>query len=148
MGGVMVRWLLLVGACLVAATQAAAQHRHTALVERVVDGDTVRVRVPAWRGTPVEHIDLRLDGIDAPETEVVLAKCPQELVLGRQATDYLRTMLPVGAGVRFTYLGNDKYFRIDVRLTLPDGRDASQVMLAAGLAQPYTGRGPRPNWCG
>jgi endonuclease YncB( thermonuclease family) len=56
-----------------------------ATVVQVLDGDTVKVRVPAWRETPFEVLSVRVLGIDTPETHAALAKCPLELERGKAA---------------------------------------------------------------
>ena len=47
--------------------------------------------------------------------------------------------------MRLLSLGWDKYGgRSDAQLTLPDGRDLTAVMIAAGHAAPWNGQGPKP----
>jgi endonuclease YncB( thermonuclease family) len=66
---------------------------------------------------------------------------------GRQASEYVRGILamPQNALVTVTTLKPYKYGgEYMARVTLPDGRDLSQMLLDVGLALPYDGRGPRP----
>lgn len=98
-----------------------------AVVERVVDGDTLDVHV-AGREDRV-----RLIGIDTPET-----KKPDSPVecFGPEAADHLASLLREGSEVRL--LGDvearDAYDRLLAYAFLPDGRFLNLVMVAEGYA--------------
>lgn len=112
-----------------------------AIVLGVTDGDTVRVRVPDWAGTPFGTISVRVLGINAPESSRALAKCDKELALGQEAKAYAKTLLPPNSRIAFVYRGPDKYGgRVLGTLQLPDGRDFGAIMVGAGLAVPYDGK--------
>jgi len=112
-----------------------------AIALSVTDGDTVRVRIPDWAGTPFGTISVRVLGINAPESTQANAKCEKELLLGQQAKAYAKQLIHPNDRLLFTYGGADKYGgRVLGRLQLPDGRDYGQTMLSAGLAQPYDGK--------
>lgn len=105
-------------------------------VRSVYDGDTITVDADlGWHITFVVHV--RLAHIDAPE-------------LGHpggiEARDFLRLLLTFLAGadnrVTLTSHSLDKYGRTLGTLTLPDGRDVGDAMIANGHAVPYEG-GPR-----
>lgn len=106
---------------------------HTGAHERAyaIDGDTLRVR-----GERV-----RIMGLDAPETD---AHCPREAVLARQATERMRAL--VSDGVEIEPHGRDRYGRLLAFVTDARGRDVARVMIAEGLARPYSG-GHRNGWC-
>lgn len=57
----------------------------SAVVERVVDGDTVDVRAHIWLGQTLT-VRVRIDGVDAPETR---SDCADERRLAAAARDYL-----------------------------------------------------------
>ncbi len=98
----------------------------TARVERVVDGDTIRL---AGVGPA------RLIGIDTPETRGDRVEC-----FGPEATRYVRGLLPAGAGVRYT-VGEDprdRYGRLLVYLYMPDGAALNYVLVTAGYATALT----------
>jgi micrococcal nuclease len=102
----------------------------TARVERVVDGDTIRLR-----GVGA----VRLIGIDTPETYGGRAEC-----FGPEATRYVEGLLPPGARVRYT-VGEeprDRYGRLLVYLYMPDGAALNYVLVTAGYATALT---IRPN---
>lgn len=107
-------------------------YEYTAVVIFVKDGDSLRVNVDLgfdiWRKE-----DLRVFGIDAPETWT-----PE----GKAAAAFVSALLPQGAAVRVSttkYRGLDKFGRYLATVTLPDGRNLSDLLLAEGHAKPYFG---------
>lgn len=118
-----------------------------AIALSVTDGDTVRVRIPDWSGTPFGVISVRVLGIDTPESQKAFAKCDRELALGQTAKNYAKQLIPPNSRLSFVYRGNDKYGgRVLGSIQLPDGRDYATVMLSAGLARPYDGK-KKASWC-
>ncbi len=98
------------------------------VVDRVIDGDTVYVRLDVGFDLAV-YARCRVSGIDAPEVRT------EE---GKLARDYATGLLPLDAAVQVVSHGWDKYGgRIDASITLPDGRDFATVMLEAGHATRY-----------
>lgn len=105
-----------------------------AKVQRVVDGDTIHVRLSdeaqisgLGRGADVK---VRIVGIDAPES------CQP---WGRESTKALRQMLPLGHVVQLRPVGVDKYGRLlsDVYATVPQNDSVFNVaaaMVATGNA--------------
>ncbi len=104
----------------------------------VVDGDTV----DRW---PWRH---RLAGFDTPETKRPQAKCQAEIEAGRRAARRLEEMIASASRVELTRVTwrRDRWGRWISRLDL-DGEDVAQRMIAEGHAVPYSGRGPRHDWC-
>lgn len=100
----------------------------------VIDGDTVRAN-----GTLV-----RIVGLDTPETRG--AKCHAERVLGQMATERLRQLVANGVDLE-PVSHRDRYGRLLAVVRTPDGRDVADVLIAERLADPYTGRGRRRDWC-
>lgn len=118
-----------------------------AVVEAVVDGDTLRVRARIWLDQEVTT-SVRLAGIDAPE---VAGACPRERALARRARDFVVRRLGAGRTgaptVRLREVRYGKYARrVVARVETAGGLDLGAALLAAGLAQPYDGR-RRPAWC-
>jgi endonuclease YncB( thermonuclease family) len=99
-----------------------------AVVVRVVDGDTLVVRLGASDTT------VRLLNVDAPET-----KDPNEAVecLGPEASDFLEELLPAGTAVELEYDGerHDRYGRTLAGVWLPDALVNAEVA-RAGLGVP------------
>jgi len=113
-----------------------------AVVERVIDGDTVRVRARIWLGQEL-LTDVRLRGIDAPELR---GRCAAERDRAREAKAWLDARI-TGRTVSLSDISGDKYGgRVVARLTTQEGDDVSAGLLAHGLAQPYGGR-RRGKWC-
>jgi micrococcal nuclease len=109
-----------------------------ARVERVVDGDTLRVSVGG------RSRSVRLLGIDTPETH--RPGTPVECG-GPQATAHMQALAPPGA--RVSLLSDpsqdrvDRYGRLLAYVRLPSGRLAEEVQLEAGWATVYV-YGGRP----
>ena len=99
-----------------------------ATVVRVVDGDTLVVRI----GGRQER--LRLIGVDTPET-----KKPDSPVecFGTEAADRLAALLPPGAEVRLLrdVEERDDYDRLLAYLFLPDGDFVNLRLVAEGFAE-------------
>ena len=118
-----------------------------AVVEGVIDGDTLKVRAHIWLGQDVA-VHVRLAGVDAPELS---GACAREKALAERARSFLarrRTSAgDDGFSVRLREVRYGKYAgRIVARVETAAGLDLGAALLAAGLAQPYTG-GKRPAWC-
>jgi micrococcal nuclease len=106
-----------------------------ALVERVVDGDTVVVRLD---GQPVK---VRLIGVDAPES--VDPRKPVER-FARESAAFLRSLVE-GKRVRLAYepagARVDKYGRLLAYLYLePGGLFVNREIVAKGFGHAYTDR--------
>ena len=110
-----------------------------AVVMRIIDGDTLRVRLPGGKRART----IRLRDVDAPE---IKGRCPAEIALAQRAKAELERLAPVGSTVMLSATKGDKYQgRIDAKVAGPSG-DVSAALLAAGLARPYSG-GSRRTWC-
>ena len=108
---------------------------------RVIDGDTLEARAEIWPDIDVT-VAVRLAGIDAPELQ---ARCRRERMLAAAARDLLLREAPPRSIVLLTQIRHDKYAgRVTAEVRLRDGRAASSLLLAAGLAAPY---GESRSWC-
>src|SRR5882672_9907996 len=85
-------------------TAEALQGPVSAVVSRVIDGDTIEVKAAIWLGQTLT-IRVRIDGVDAPELE---ARCAEERRLALAARDFLVRRLD-GASVKLTQVTYDKY---------------------------------------
>lgn len=118
-----------------------------AVVERVVDGDTLTVRARIWLGQEI-RVNVRIARIDTPELS---SRCPRERALAGQARELLHTILYAGAQTEpiiwLRDIDQDKYGgRVLARVTSGNGSDIAETLVAAGLAQSYNG-GKRTDWC-
>jgi micrococcal nuclease len=127
-----------VAALAVALATRAGSDRGGARIERVVDGDTLRVSL-GGRSRAV-----RLLGIDTPETH--RPGTPVECG-GLEATAHMRALAPPGTRVTlFSDPGQDRvdrYGRLLAYVRLPSGRLAEEAQLEAGWATVYV-YGGRP----
>lgn len=107
--------------------------RYPAVVERVVDADTILTRLDL--GSPSALVaPVRVLGVDAMEDGTVG---------GDEATRWVEQVLPAGTPVTVTSRILDRYGRPLADVTLPDGTNLGQALLADGRAKAYDGRGPR-----
>ena len=118
-----------------------------ALVEGVIDGDTLKVRAHIWLGQDVA-VHVRLDGIDAPELS---GGCDRERAMAERARAFLTSRLAPngddGPRVQLRQVRYGKYARrVVARVETAGGLDLGAALIAAGLAQAYNG-GRRPAWC-
>ena len=113
-----------------------------AMVLRVIDGDTIVVRARIWLGQNID-IQVRLDGVDAPE---INGKCENERRLAIKARNFIVSMT-AGGVVVLRQIHYGKYAgRVVARVYSRDDKDFSKGLLHAGLGRAYKGR-RRASWC-
>jgi endonuclease YncB( thermonuclease family) len=129
---------------------------YQAVVVKEHDGDTVDLDVHLVKRrlivpTPIDlgfNVQLRRDGVWLADQAVrTFGDNAAELstVEGKAALAYLGTLLPLGTPVTLLSEGWDKYGgRCDGTITLPDGTDLVQKMIAAGYAAAWNGLGVKP----
>lgn len=102
------------------------------VVDYVVDGDTIDIEI----GGREERV--RLIGINTPETHV--EDGPPDC-FGLEATDFTRSLLPLGTEVRLTrdVVGRDDYGRLLAYVyRRTDDLFVNNAIIAAGYARPLT----------
>jgi endonuclease YncB( thermonuclease family) len=105
-------------------------------INRTKDGDTVEVFVDQGFGTARPKQSFRILGINARE---------EGQPGGPEAAAHLAELLPVNTRVIVNSVKPDKYGdRYDGKITLPDGRDLSSVLIAEQWAAPWNGQGTKP----
>lgn len=110
-------------------------------VTKVIDGDTLKVRLKVWLDQYVEQI-IRIKGIDTPE---IRAACEKEKDVARQAKARLEDLTD-GRNVLIRNVEHDKYGgRILADVHIRSGK-ISNIMIKSDLAVPYKG-GQRKSWC-
>ncbi len=119
-------------------------YEYRAVVDRVVDGDTVILDVSLgfgmWLLTSPKHpVSFRLLGLNAIEL-----RNPG----GKESRDHLAELLPAGTEVVIRSVAVDKYGgRYDV-VIFRDGVNINELLIATGWAAYWDGRGtaPVPPW--
>ncbi len=115
-----------------------------AIVEKVVDGDTLSVRAQIWLGQEINTL-VRLTGVDTPELH---GACKIEHELALRARSLVVAFVGNG-GVLLLDINQDKYGgRVLARVSDTEGVDLADTLIEAGLARAYDGRSPRSDWCG
>ena len=97
---------------------------------RVVDADTVRVRVTTWPDHSVTT-SIRLLAVDAPELR---GKCDAERELAKKGKAMVESILPAGSRVFLQNIKHDKYAgRYDAEVWTADGKNLAQILIDAAL---------------
>jgi endonuclease YncB( thermonuclease family) len=118
----------------------------SAEVLRVIDGDTIEVRIQVWLGQTLET-DVRLAGIDAPEMR---GRCASEREGAAAARARLEALVAEAGGVVILRRVEDGIYagRVVATVATPAGEDLGARLIAAGLARTYDGQRARDGWCG
>ena len=118
---------------LLAASPSSTHIATNALVVRVVDGDTIEVRIDG--GNEIEKI--RLLGINTPES--VDPRCPVQC-FGKEASTFAKQLM---GGKRIALQEDvqaddrDKYGRLLRNILLEDGTDVNALLIKEGYAYAY-----------
>jgi endonuclease YncB( thermonuclease family) len=104
-----------------------------AVVMRVVDGDTLYVRIANVHPIVGYEIGIRVYGIDTRELNDG----------GNKSKEFAKTFLKPGDKVVLKNLRRGKYFRI-VADVIVNGESLAEILLEKGLAYPYYGGKKRP----
>lgn len=113
---------------------------YSAVVVRVVDGDTARADVDLGFGVWLRNRSFRLLGCNARELPA-----PG----GKEARDHLAALLLPGTAITLRSVRADKYGdRYDAQIILPDGTDLVEQLVRDGWVARWNGRGepPVPAW--
>jgi len=113
-------------------------------IRGLADGDTIKTVLPLQ--CPLCNVSIRILGIDTPE-KGKMAKCSKEAELAVQARKTLENLIAKQETMVIKNFKWDKYGgRIDANVEV-NGVDIGKSMIEKGVAKPYTGSGPKPNWC-
>jgi endonuclease YncB( thermonuclease family) len=110
-------------------------------IYRVYDGDTFYAGINDWPPIIGDYIGIRVAGIDTPEMR---DKRPRIKNLARKARALADSALTNAQKVELRAIRRGKYFRI-VADVYCDGHSLADLLLAAGLAHPYSG-GKKISW--
>lgn len=111
-------------------------YQYHAITVSNYDADTLRFDIDLGFGNWTKSQPVRVYGIDAPELST-----PE----GKAARDFVRALLPSGSKVVLSTFRDtrEKYGRYLGKITLADGSDLAERLIAANHAKPYFG-GARP----
>lgn len=109
-----------------------------AVVDEVVDGDTVKMRVTIWLDQELV-VAIRLAEVDAPE--LFRPSCKAEKENAARARDFVAAFLS-GGDVALYDVSHGKYAGRAVARIEAGGEDLGEALVGAGLA--VEGRG---DWC-
>lgn len=90
----------------------------TAIVKRVIDGDTIKVDIPGYPPIVGKNVSVRLYGVNTCELR---SKSKVEARKAYEAKRYLASLLPVGTKVTLKRIERGKYFRIVAHVITEDG---------------------------
>lgn len=116
---------------------------------RIIDGDTIAINIQ--KESPLIQklgLSVRIKGIDAPERGSK-AKCEKEKIKAEEAQKFVNELVGV-IGEKELLLSEIKWDKYGGRLVANvkvGGVDIAKALLNRGLAVPYTGEGPKHNWC-
>ena len=122
-----------------------AERTFLATVVHVVDGDTIYVSIPGFP-EPYNPAQVRLDGIDTPESRKNDAKCSKELRLGLIAKAWLKDKLPVGAKVSVVWTGKHEKFGRLLATIYAGTENINETLVRLGHAVEYHGQS-KSSWC-
>lgn len=106
---------------------------YRAVIERVVDGDTVHVMVSLGLDEYAYRM-IRIKNAFAPE---LFSGPPEERERGKAARDFLARLLPEGTKCRLmTERDVTTFGRYVAAIELEDGRDVATALIEAGHATP------------
>ncbi|WDI33135.1 thermonuclease family protein [Hyphococcus flavus] len=108
-------------------------------VERVIDGDTIKMRVAIWLDQEIT-VAVRVAGIDAPE--LFRPRCDAERTLALEAKVFAEDFLKNGEA-ELTDIEQGKYAGRVVANINAAGGDLGAALVSAGLAS----SGGKGNWC-
>jgi len=116
-------------------------------VERVIDGDTLVVRLDLWPGLEAIY-SVRARDIDSPELRG--AKCPQEKLWAEEARAQAEKLYGPGTTVRIENVELDSFGRAvaDIRRWRSDRwLYFAEEMIAQEMALPWQEAEPDIDWC-
>lgn len=145
--GALALLILAVGMTAVAQEIPAPYSEYYGTVERVIDGDTLVVRLDLWPGLEAIYA-VRARGIDAPELRG--AACPEEKQRAEEARQQAEKLYGPGTTVRIEKVEMDSFGRAvaDIRRFRSDRwLYFTDEMVDKGLAEPWQDGWPDIDWC-
>ncbi len=110
---------------------------------KVLDGDTVSMRLRVWIGQEIET-SVRIDGIDAPEMH---GKCEKERAMAKAAKEEVARLVAHNPITVYNVRLKKYAGCVLAQVQTAGGIDIAQHMIDKGFARPYHGHKRMP-WCG
>lgn len=111
-----------------------------AIVERVIDGDTIEVRAAIWLDQEI-RVAVRIAGVDAPE--LFRPRCAAEKAAAEKSRDFVEGFF-ADRRASLSDIGHDKFAgRVLASVRNAAGADLAAALLGSGNARAY-GAG---DWC-
>ena len=107
-------------------------------VLRVIDGDTVKVRINSMP-RELQLVSVRINGVDTPE-KGRRAKCSYERELSKKAKAFTSLALEQAKDIYFTNISYGKYGGRILATVYVDGFNLGDMLINQNLAKPYFGK--------
>jgi endonuclease YncB( thermonuclease family) len=118
---------------------------YDAVINRVIDGDTVVIQASYLPKPLRPEIAVRIYGVDTPE-KGFRAKCPEEDARGHAATDFTTAAIKASTKRQVTLLQWDKFGGRVLGDIILDGKSLRKMLIDQDLAREYFGDAKKP-WC-
>ena len=118
---------------------------YDAIINRVIDGDTVVVQANFLPDPLKKELSVRIFGVDTPE-KGHRAQCPREAALGQRATEYTTRAVTSASRVTVMLREWDKYGGRVIGDIMVDGTSLRTRLIREGLAREYFGEA-KTSWC-
>lgn len=118
---------------------------YKAVINRIIDGDTVVIQAPYLPKPLKPEIAVRIYGVDTPE-KGFRAKCPEEDARGHAATDFTTAAIKAATKFQVSLLEWDKYGGRVLGDIILDGKSLRKMLIDQDMAREYFGDAKKP-WC-
>lgn len=118
---------------------------YNAVINRIIDGDTVVIQAPYLPKPLKPEIAVRIYGVDTPE-KGFRAKCPEEDARGHAATDFTTAAIKAATKFQVSLLEWDKYGGRVLGDIILDGKSLRKMLIDQDMAREYFGDAKKP-WC-
>ena len=118
---------------------------YDAVINRIIDGDTVVIQAPYLPKPLKPELSVRVYGVDTPE-KGFRAKCPEEDARGHAATDFTTAAIKAATKFQVSLLEWDKYGGRVLGDIILDGKSLRKMLIDQDMAREYFGDAKKP-WC-
>ena len=118
---------------------------YDAVINRIIDGDTVVIQAPYLPKPLKPEIAVRIYGVDTPE-KGFRAKCKEEDDRGHAATNFTTAAIKAATKFQVSLLEWDKYGGRVLGDIILDGKSLRKMLIDQDMAREYFGDAKKP-WC-